>query len=215
MKANHAHISFLLDRSGSMESIATDTIGGFNAFLASQKAAPGTATVSLAQFDSESHDVLYEMRPIGEAPNLSAVTFVPRGSTPLFDSMMKIINATGAAIEAMPEAERPSQVYVVILTDGLENASREFSRDQVFAKVKHQEDVYKWRFIYLGANQDAIKAGGAIGINMASSVSYQGTGKGVRTAYAVASAGIMRSRVSGQSVSFTDEERAQAIDPDA
>jgi hypothetical protein len=230
MKPNYAHISFLLDRSGSMDAIATDTIGGFNAFLHQQAAVPGEATVTLAEFDDRSYDVLYAMRPIASAPELTAATFVPRGATPLVDSLARIIDETGAALSALPEDQRPSNVYIVILSDGLENASklcvmrredlntftiegRRDTRRVVGDLIRQQQDQYKWQFLYLGCNQDAISVGTSYGFTKSASLNFVASGQGVRAAYAVAAAGLTRSRTSlqDQSVSFTDQERAEAM----
>lgn len=200
-----------------MADIATDTVGGFNAFLSAQRAVPGTATVTLAQFDSQGFDVLYRMRPLGEAPDLTLAQFQPRAATPLLDAMVRIINETGEGLKALSEDQRPSQVYLVILTDGMENASHAFTRDQVFAKVKHQEDVYKWRFVYLGANQDAIAVGSSLGVAPAASINYAATPQGMRAAYAVSAAAIGRARssgIAGASVSYTAEEREEAMADD-
>lgn len=238
-KPNYAHIAFLLDRSGSMDVIASDTIGGFNAFLASQRTeASGRVTVSLAQFDDQSYDVLYGMVNIHAAPNLSHETFRPRGGTPLTDSIARIIDETGASLRAMPEHERPSQVFVVILTDGLENASTQtvMNRNElrspgywmnglwitttalpsdhrrvVSEMIAHQREKYGWQFVFLGANQDAISTGAKLGISQGASLTYAYTGAGVNACYAVASAAVARSRTTGQSVCFSQEERDAAL----
>ena len=123
-----------------MESARTDTIGGFNAFLAEQVDDASDVNVTLAQFDNE-YDVVYLREPIRQAPRLTADTYVPRGTTALLDAIGRTIDELGARLAAMPAAERPGKVIFVIITDGLENASREHTRDQVFQRIRHQSDV--------------------------------------------------------------------------
>jgi hypothetical protein len=157
-------IAVVLDRSGSMEDARTDTIGGFNAFLAEQVDDAGDVNVTLAQFDNE-YEVVYLREPVRQAPRLTADTYVPRGSTALLDAIGRTVDELGARLAAMPEAKRPGKVIFVIITDGLENASRGYTREQVFQRIRHQSDVYGWEFVYLGANQDAIAAGAQVGID--------------------------------------------------
>lgn len=181
MKNNYTHISLVLDRSGSMESMRDDAIGGFNTFLKDQQAVPGTATLTLVQFDDR-YEKQVDAAPLAGVKPLDATTFVPRGSTALLDAIGRTINETGARLATMPEAERPEKVLFVTLTDGMENASRVFSRSQIFDKITHQRDVYDWEFVFLAANQDAIEAGAAMGFAADASATYAGSGKGQRQA---------------------------------
>jgi len=141
---------FLLDRSGSMETCWTDTIGGYNSFVTSQKSLGGTMTLIL--FDHE-YEKVYENKPIGDVDNLTQDTYQPRGSTALLDAMGRCIKEC--------VAEKPT---VIILTDGLENTSRMYTnahvKDLVYQKTKDG-----WTFVYLGANQDAFVEGGKLGID--------------------------------------------------
>lgn len=187
-------ISVLLDRSGSMQLIADDTVGGFNAFLKEQQALPGEAVLTLVQFDSEGYDVILDARPIAEATSLTTETFKPRASTPLLDAMGRLIRDTGARLKAMPESERPEKVVAVIITDGHENASREFKADRVREMVEHQTAVYKWSFIYLGANQDAILVAKAMGISMDTAATYRADSAGTQASYAAASSLVKQAR---------------------
>lgn len=149
---------FLLDCSGSMESCRDDTIGGFNAFLADQKAMGGTLT--LIQFDHE-YNVSYERTTITDVEPLTHETYKPRGSTALLD-------AIGRLVKEWKGASNPS---VVILTDGLENASHTFTKVHIkdLIETKTKEG---WTFAYLGANQDAFSEAGAIGIAPGSTMNY-------------------------------------------
>ncbi len=181
MKKDYTHISLVLDRSGSMEQMRTDAIGGFNTFLRDQQVAPGTATLTLAQFDDR-YECSYDVAPIATVKPLDMTTFVPRGSTALLDALGKAMDETGARLAALPDAERPEKVLFVTLTDGMENASRTFTRAQIFDKITHQRDHYDWEFVFLAANQDAIEAGAAMGFTADSSATYAGTGKGQQAA---------------------------------
>ena len=170
---HYTHIAFLLDRSGSMMSIKSDTEGGFDAYIASQKGQPGRCTVTLAQFDDEYEEVFGGL-PIAAVPRLD---LQPRGMTALNDSIARLVHSTGEFLAAMPEDRRPGAVIVGIMTDGMENASKEWTRPAVKALIEDQENTYNWTFSYLGANQDAVEVGSSMGIAADRSLTY-GTGAG-------------------------------------
>lgn len=202
MKSNHTHIAIVLDRSGSMEDCAADTRGGFDTFIAEQKKAPGTASLTLAQFDSL-YEVVHDFADIQSIPPL---VFVPRGSTALLDAIGRTITATGARLAELPEDARPEHVIFVIITDGEENASREFNRDQILKMIAHQRDAYKWEFVFLGANQDVIQAGSAIGIHQQNSMTYDPQNvKAMYRSVAVNTASVRSG--SSQTMSFSDQDR--------
>jgi len=203
-------ISVVLDRSGSMEAVKHDTIGGFNTFLKEQQALPGEALLSLAQFDSMGYDRIIDAKPIKQAEPLTPLTFVPRGNTPLLDSMCKLITETGARFKQMPESARPENVIVVIITDGEENASVSVTRDQVLAMITHQQDVYKWKFIYLGANQDAIAAAKSFGIPQAMAATYTADADHMQVAYGVASHMVREGR-SGRTMAISSSQRKNLV----
>ena len=182
MKDNLTDISVVLDRSGSMEMVKSDTIGGFNAFVESQKKADGDATLTLAQFDNV-YDVIHEAVDIQSVPELTDTTFVPRGMTALLDAIGRTINSTGARLKAMDEADRPGKVIFVILTDGAENASREFTRGMVNEMIKTQTEQYNWDFVFLGANQDAIATGASLGISRGNSIRYSANAEGTQAVF--------------------------------
>jgi hypothetical protein len=148
---------FILDRSGSMETCRDDTIGGFNAFLNEQKPEGGTLTLIL--FDHE-YNVMYENKPIGECPLLTEQTFVPRGATALLDAIGRTIKNTTST--------RPT---IVILTDGHENSSREYTKAHIKDLITERQNA-GWTFVYLGANQDAFAEAGALGIAPATTCNY-------------------------------------------
>jgi hypothetical protein len=209
---NLTWLVFLLDRSGSMQSIKSDVIGGFDAFVAEQRAGEGLCTVTLAQFDT-AYEVVYRGIPLGQVP---ALALWPRGSTALLDSMGKLITDTAAEIEALAEADKPGTVIVAIMTDGLENASREWRRPDIKALVEQQTNDSGWEFLYMGADQDAVEVGRGLGVKDGQAVTYargrsreamlaaSGNVRGYRNAKLVNPAAAMPE--------FTAEQRAQLAD---
>lgn len=189
---NYTHISVLVDRSGSMASIRGDAEGGLRAFLSGQRAQPGRLTTSVFQFDTEYEEVAR----MAEGDPLRRWRLQPRGTTALLDSLGRAILATGRDLAALPEHERPGQVFFVVVTDGMENASREWTRDRVLAEVRQQADVYGWTFVYTAANQDAIAEGGRLGF--AHATNFAATGAGVRSSYTALGASVGSAR-SGRS----------------
>lgn len=175
-------ITFILDRSGSMAHLVSDTIGGFNAFLAEQKKVAGAANVTLVSFADRPHTV-YSAKELADVPKLTPENYVPAGNTALYDAICETVDAAGARFAAMPESERPGLVMVVIITDGEENHSRKFSREDVFQRITTQQDVYKWTFLFLGANQDAFTAAGAMGIPQNLAANFKATPSGVAASY--------------------------------
>lgn len=190
-----------------MQSVKEDTIGGFNQFLADQKQAPGEAAITLVQFD-DVYEAVYRGIPIKDARPLDGSTFVPRGSTALLDAIGRTINDAGKRLEAMPEDQRPENVIFVIVTDGEENASREFNAAQVNDLISHQRDVYRWEFVFLGANQDAITTAANLGISTANALTYAANAAGVQRAYNSLSANVVSHRAGlSKHVDFSDEDR--------
>ena len=208
-KPNTTLITVILDRSGSMRPIAKDTIGGFNTFLADQKKDPADeARLTLVQFDHE-YDVIHNNKLLAEVPELTGETYVPRGNTALLDALGRTITTTGQTLSAMPENERPEAVVVVVITDGEENASREYTKAQVAAMVKEQTDVYKWQFLFLGANIDAIQAGASVGVHAANAMNYQPTAGGMDVLLRDVSSNVKSYRSTKQvsDLSFTQAQR--------
>jgi uncharacterized protein YegL len=176
MKSNYMHLVLVVDRSGSMQRIRADMEGALTAYFDTQKLDAGQTTVSLYQFDNTS-ECVYAFKPLKD---VEQVVIVPRGSTALYDAMAQAISETGKALSVMAEDDRPERVLVVTITDGEENSSFNATRQQVFEAVKHQTDTYGWGFVYLGANQDAMAAGGAIGVASASTYTYAPNSAGMR-----------------------------------
>lgn len=200
-------IAALLDRSGSMHTLRGDIEGGFDAFVAEQRRQPGDVLVTLAQFDNV-YETVYASRPIADVPPLQ---LVPRGSTALLDGIGRLVTDVGATLAAMPEDERPSKVIVMVMTDGMENASREWTGDAVRTLIGTQERDYAWEFLFLGANMDAVTVGGSLGFAADRSLTWGPTTGGVAGAYAAATAYASRSRAApGAVAGFSDAERDAA-----
>jgi len=211
MKNNYTHIAVILDRTGSMESIRDDTIGGFNAFLNSQKAEPGLASLTLVQFDSQDpYEIVHKFKPLAEVPELTRETFVPRASTPLLDAMGRGINDLEKSLADMTEDEKPSRVVMVVITDGQENASREFRKDQIEKMIKEKQEKSAWQFVFLSADLAGIGDALAAGISPASAIAFDRNRGGVSAAWDSVSRSISSYRAGRkEDVSFTDEDRAR------
>jgi hypothetical protein len=210
-KPNSSALAVVLDRSGSMESIREATIEGFNEFLAGQQAVPGEATLTLVQFDNE-YEVRHQAAPLADVPPLTGETYVPRGSTALLDAIGRTINSLGARLAKMPECDRPARVLFTIVTDGLENASQEFTRSQVFDMITHQRETYGWEFMFLAANQDAIATGRQYGIDPGLAASYAASDVSARKMFRMASEKQAFSRRSNSpSVAFSERERGDLL----
>lgn len=215
MQTDYTHISIVLDRSGSMTNVAADTIGGFNSFIDAQRALPGKCTVSLAQFDSL-YESLATFAPLAQLRPLTRETFQPRGATALLDAIGTMITATGAALAAMPESQRPAKVVVVILTDGEENASQTHTLAGIHKMIDEQRTKYSWEFVFIGANQDAIKTGATFGISGHNSMSYAANAQGTRSAFASVAQNLSEYRSGyATSMSFKDDDRKQQKDAGA
>lgn len=209
------HIAVLLDRSGSMGVVKDETISGFNYFLKEQQTAGDNASLTLVQFDSESTDVVHEARPVRDVPDLNQDTYQPRGSTPLLDALGQTIISTGKTLAAIPEAKRPDKVVFVVITDGEENASHHFTKARVKEMIDHQTGRYNWKFIYLGANQDAFAEAGAVGIAMATAANYSPVN--TAKAFAGTSANVASYRKSGRaaSLNYSEKQREEMMSPEA
>lgn len=205
---NKTDITFILDRSGSMYKIRDDTIGGFNSFISDQQKEKGEAVVSLYQFDDQ-YQVDYEAKDLKDVEGLNTNTFVPRGNTALYDALGKTIVKTGERLSAINESERPDKVVLVVLTDGQENYSKEYNSKKIAEMIKHQQDFYNWKFMFLGANQDAILAARTIGIAKDYSLTFAADGDGVKSAYGATSEKLKSFRSTYELGVFTAEDRTK------
>lgn len=211
---NRTHIAVVLDRSGSMSAVRDDTIGGFNTFVEEQRKAPGTCDLTLVQFDDQ-YEVNYVAVPIDRVAKLTTDTFQPRGMTALRDGIGRTINEVGRRLSAMAEDQRPGRVVFVIITDGQENASKEFGAAKIKEMIEHQSKAYSWAFMYLGANQDAVATGMSMGISGGTSVTY--AAGNVAHAFQCSSSNVASYRASPncevRELDFSMVQRASLADP--
>ena len=163
MKDNLTEIVFILDESGSMWHLADDTIGGFNSYVEEQRKQPGEALLTTVAFNTN-YRVLHNHVNIKDVKPLTNKDYEPCGGTALFDAVGNTINSVGNRLANTPESERPSKVIVVITTDGQENSSHEYNREQIQQMVKHQQEKYSWEFVFIGAGIDGYAEAERIGI---------------------------------------------------
>lgn len=205
---NYTAICLLIDASGSMMAIKDATEQGINSYIKEQAASDGRRTIRIMTFETDNTDLngLKTFCPTIDAWETPRFTLKPGGGTALLDAMANSIKDFGAELAALPEATRPGYVVFVIMTDGLENSSRYYTQDEVREIIKHQEEKYNWKFLYLGANQDAIAVAGGLGINRNSSMTYDSNPHSVIETYNVASS-YTGQTASGAMPSVTEEQR--------
>lgn len=169
MNKNKSHISMVIDRSGSMSSLWAEANGGIKSFIDKQKECVGTASLSIFDFD----DTFEEKVNLNNIRDFTSYDLIPRGMTALYDSVCKAINLTGQRLAALPEDERPGLVLFMVVTDGQENSSREFSKERMVEMVKHQTDKYNWQFTFLCADPttaNVAKSAGADALSIDQSI---------------------------------------------
>ena len=172
---NYTAMLLVIDRSGSMTTIRDDMVGGMQELLREQATQPGLLTVDVVTFDH-----VAEWQHSFADPADVQIELVPRGSTALFDALGGAIGHFGQTLGALPEHARPGTVTVVVVTDGEENASQEWTAEAVTASVQHQRSAYGWDFVFLGANQDAALAASRIGIDADSAIAYEAAPQAVK-----------------------------------
>lgn len=196
----------VVDRSGSMQSIRSDMEGGIKRLLEDQRREPGKCFVTLAQFDTE-FDLLWNAVPVAE---VTEYELVPRGSTALLDAIGRTIGYVQDYLDKLPLHHKPDHVIFAVVTDGLENSSREWSRAKVMAAVKDRSDA-GWHFTFLGANQDAIQEGAQVGVAAHAAMTYAPVPGAVAGAMSSLSASVKRvRRGAGSALTYTDQERKAA-----
>lgn len=189
MKKGLTEIVFILDRSGSMAGLESDTIGGFNSMLEKQKNEDGEAIVSVVLFDDK-NDVLYDREDIKKVEPLNNKQYYARGCTALLDAIGGAIHHIGNCHKYAKSEDVPEKTLFIITTDGYENSSEKYDYGEVKKMVKRQQKKYDWEFLFLGANMDAIKAAGNIGIKASRAVTYECDEKGTEINFAVMSKAI-------------------------
>lgn len=186
MKKGLTELVFILDRSGSMAGLEGDTIGGFNAMIAKQQKAEGEAYVSTVLFDNESV-VIHDRVDVQKIAPMTDEQYSVRGCTALLDAIGQAIHHIGNVHKYAREEDRPEHTLFVITTDGMENASRRYTADQVKHKIERQKSKYGWEFMFLGANIDAVETADRIGIDKNRAVSYHSDHVGTQLNYEVIS----------------------------
>ncbi|MCZ7552608.1 MAG: hypothetical protein B6D39_04075 [Anaerolineae bacterium UTCFX2] len=179
MKKGLTELVFILDKSGSMGGLEADTIGGYNAMLEKQKAVQGECRITTALFDNN-YALLHDRIDIQAVSPITEKEYWVGGSTALLDAIGQTINKIGNAQKHTAEDYRAEKVMFVIITDGQENASREYPAEKVKAMIERQKEKYGWEFIFLGANIDAVETAGRFGIKADRAQRYHADAQGTR-----------------------------------
>jgi hypothetical protein len=212
----YSQIAVILDRSGSMSSVKQDTIGGFNEFVSKQKTNANPTKLLLTQFD-DVYEILYN-RDVKEVQNLDDTTYVPRGSTALHDAIGRTVSDLGRELSIKNPQDRPDRVLVLIITDGFENASKEYNSAKISEMIKHQQEKYSWEFMFLGTSKEAVLSAQSYGIKSGmTAVYFSGNVNGaLRTMSAkasnYASANFTDIYKATQDLAFTEQEKADLLD---
>lgn len=203
MNNNLTDITLILDRSGSMADLQTDVIGGINSFIKQQKeCVHGEAVFTLFQFSTNPFTSTVAMetvttKPIKEVLPLNKSDYFPNGGTALLDAIGEVVTKTGQRLRNLPEYARPSKVLIVIMTDGLENSSRKYGNAQIKEMLRHQQDVYNWEIVYLGANQDSFDVGAQYAIKPAYTQNIAYSSEGIMHGFTLASNSAVSCRSGG------------------
>ncbi len=182
MKTNLTELVFILDKSGSMSGLESDTIGGYNAMLKKQQEEPGEALVTTVLFD-DNYVLLHDRRNIKGIRPIGEKDYYVGGRTALLDAIGRTIHKIENARKQTAQEQRADKVMFVITTDGMENASREYSMEKVRAMIERQKEEYGWEFIFLGANIDAIATAARFGISANRAANYHADREGTRLNY--------------------------------
>ncbi|MDV3428075.1 MAG: hypothetical protein LIR50_13835 [Bacillota bacterium] len=181
-KKGLTEIVCVIDKSSSMKAIEKDAIGGFNKFVKAQKEEAGQAAMTVVLFDTD-FKYLYFGTDIQNVKRLTKKSYVPSGTTALLDAVGKAIDDVGARLSDTPEEERPERVIFAILNGGEDNSGKEYTRQQVFDKIRLQTYGYKWQFVFLAANQDAARNAELIGIDAGFADTFESSGTGIRECF--------------------------------
>ena len=184
MKKNLTELVFILDRSGSMSGLESDTIGGFNAMIEKQKQSDGEAYVSTVLF-SDNSVVIHDRVDVQRVSPMTARDYCVGGCTALLDAVGGAIHHIGNVHKYAREEDRPEKTVFVITTDGMENASHRYTADELRAMIERQKQKYGWEFLFLGANIDAVETARRYGISEDRAVSYRSDSEGTRLNYDV------------------------------
>ncbi|MDF3128245.1 VWA domain-containing protein [Kiritimatiellaeota bacterium B1221] len=186
-------IWMILDRSGSMQCIHSGTVEAVNSFIKNQQKEEGEGRFTLRQFDDEVLTT-YDRVDLDKVPMMKLNDFEPRGCTALYDAVGSAIIQLGKILDKTPEADRPGSVIFTIITDGMENASQEFTGKQIADMIDHQKHVYDWEFLFLGANIDVDQVAGDLNIAPEDRISFSSTDHSVKENMAFASTKVLEKR---------------------
>ncbi len=209
MKKNLTELVMILDRSGSMSGLESDTIGGYNGMLRKQRETEGEVLVSTVLFDDRS-EVLHDRVPLDKVQEITEKEYYVRGCTALLDAMGGAIHHIGNVHKYAREEDRPEKTIFVITTDGMENASRMYSYDQVKQMVNRQKEKYGWEFLFLGANIDAIETAGRFGISADRAANYNSDHEGTALNYEVLADTVCEMRSSAAPIGAGWKKRIEA-----
>lgn len=209
MQDNKTALVLLLDKSGSMKQTKQSAIDGFNELLDAQDIDGVETVVSYYEFSGQPN-AQYALQPLEEAERLTQHNYRPGGLTALYDTLVQAIDETGEKLAAMPEGERPANVLVVTITDGVENNSRA-SIEDVRSRVEHQREKYDWAFQFIGANQDAVLTAERMGMNPGSAITYSANDEGTQNVLSASANMAAKYTQTGTLRSYTDKEREKAM----
>ena len=213
LKDQTTEIVCVLDRSTSIRTsgLTEKTIEGFNSFLKEQKQTPGKAKFTLCLFDGgksygaiegKTYEIIHERVDVKDVPELNSKTFVPKGMTAMYDAIGNTIDSVYTKLKS--DKKKSDKVIFLIMTDGEENSSQEYTQATVFELIEKRKNEDKWAFLFIGANIDTMRAGGGLGISKGNTMAYTNTGMGVDTAYLNMSATVSQFRSSGVFAKDTD-----------
>jgi len=208
MKTNLTELVFILDRSGSMGGLESDTIGGFNSMLQEQQTEHGECRITTVLFDNR-YEVLHDRIDIKAVSAITDREYFVRGQTALLDAVGRTINKIGSVQKNTAEDFRAEKVLFVITTDGMENASREFSYDKIKSMIEHQKSKYAWEFIFLGANIDAVEVANRFGVAHNRAQNFHNDSEGIALNYIVLSNTVASYRVAPCGASLDDAWSAE------
>ncbi len=205
MNNNTTELVFVLDRSGSMNGLQSDTIGGFNSLIEKQKRENGTAYVTTVLFDTR-FERLHDRLPLMDVPNMSEREYVPGGCTALLDAVGDTIKHILHIHKYARPEDVPGKTVFVITTDGLENASRRFSLDEVRQMIEHEQEKHGWEFLFLGANIDSVETAGHLGIHEETTANFYPDSEGVKTSFSSISRAVSAARCNAPMTTDWKEE---------
>ena len=211
MKKNNniTELVFILDRSGSMSGLESDTVGGFNSMIEKQKKQNAPCYVSMVLFDDVS-EVLYDRVKLGDVQKMTEEQYFVRGCTALMDAIGGAIHHIGNIHKYIRNEDVPAHTMFVIMTDGMENASCRYSSDRVKQMIERQKEKYGWEFLFIGANIDAVETAARYGIDADRAVNYNADKKGTKIVYDTVAEAVCNVRACKQ----LDAEWSREIDKD-